>query len=246
MVRYLDRNVGKLLARLDALGLREQTLVIFMGDNGTSPQITSMMNGRPVRGDKAGHLDTAIHVPLIASWKGTISPGQVRDDLVEALDVFATVFEAGGVTVPNVRQDGVSLYPMLTRGAPSPRQWIFTDFYRQRTPGPDTQRNDGGIAGAPARYVHDARFKLHANGEFFDYVADPLEQRPLSEAARSPKAQSAYRTLRDVLTRMEAEVKRWDSRRLDEPLQRSPNPNAGRGGPGRGRGRGGPGQPDPK
>ncbi len=243
MVSYLDRNVGKLLAKLDALGIREQTLVIFMGDNGTSPQITSMMNGRPVRGDKAGHLDTATHVPLIANWKGTISPGQVPGDLVEALDVFATAFEAGGVTVPNVRKDGFSLYPTLTKGTPSPRRWIFTDFYRQRTPGPNTVRSDGGIAGAPARYVHDARFKLHANGEFFDYVADPLEQHPIPETERSPEARTAYETLRNVLTRMEAEVKLWDSRRLDEPLQRTPNPNAGRGGRGGERGRGvGPGR----
>jgi hypothetical protein len=141
----------------------------------------------------------------------------------------------------------------LTKGTASPRRWIFTDFYRQRTPGPNTHRSDGGIGGAPARYVHDARFKLHANGEFFDYVADPLEQRPLSETERSPEARTAYQALRDVLTRMEAEVKLWDSRRLDEPLQRTPNPNTGRGGRRGGRGdagqgpRGAPtGQPNPK
>jgi arylsulfatase A len=235
MVSYMDKIVGRLTAKLDALGIREQTLILFMGDNGTVSRITSSMNGRLVQGDKGGRLDAANHVALIANWKGTVKPGQVRDDLVDVLDLFSTAFEAGGSTIANVRQDGFSLYPTLTKGAPSPRKWIFTDFYRGRTPGPNTLRSGGA-----SRYVHDGRFKLYPNGQFYDYIADPLEQTPLSETAMSAEARSVYQTLRDVLTRMEGEVKLWDSRRLDEPLQvtRGPAGNPRGGGAGRGGARG--------
>ena len=70
MVGYLDKNVGELMARLDSLGLRENTLVLFMGDNGTDVRVTSMMNGRPVQGDKWGSTDASNHVPLIAQLEG--------------------------------------------------------------------------------------------------------------------------------------------------------------------------------
>jgi arylsulfatase A len=234
MVSYMDKIVGRLTAKLDALGIRENTLLVFVGDNGTAPRITSIMNGQSVQGDKGGRLDAANHVSLIANWKGTIKPGQVREDLADVLDLFSTAFQASGSTIANVRQDGVSLYPTFTNGAPSPRKWIFTDFYRGRTPGPNTVRN-----GNPSRYVQDGRFKLYRGGEFFDFVADPLEKTPLSEATMSAEARSAHRNLRDVLTRMEAEVRLWDSRRLDEPLQAVSGPagNPRGGGAGRGGGR---------
>ena len=78
-VRYQDKLVGRLIDELDTLGIRERTLVFFTGDNGTHPQVTSMTNRGAVQGDKGGSLDAAMHVPLIASWPGTIAPGQVRD-----------------------------------------------------------------------------------------------------------------------------------------------------------------------
>ena len=121
--------------------------------------------------------------PSLPSWKGTIAPGQVRDDLVDVSDLFATMLEAGRSTILNVQTDGVSLYPTLTSGVPSPRKWIFTDFYRNRTPGPNTVRE-----GRPHRYVHDGQFKLYADGRFFDYLADPTEKSPLAETGLSPEA----------------------------------------------------------
>ena len=212
MVSHLDKNVGSLMARLDALGLRENTLVLFMGDNGTAPRITSTMNGRAVQGDKFGSTDAGVHVPFIANWKSTITSGQVRDDLVDVSDLFSTMLEAGGSTVANIKQDGFSLYSTLTKGTPSPRKWIFTDFYRDRTPGPDTVRT-----GRPFRFVQDGRFKLYADGRFFDFLNDPTEAHPLADGARSAEARAAHQTLQEVMTKMEAEVKASDARRVDGP-----------------------------
>ena len=215
-VRYQDKLVGRLIDELDSLGIRERTLVLFTADNGAHSQVTSMTLWGPVQGDKGGSLDAAMHVPLIASWPGTIAPGQVRDDLVDITDLFATIFEVGGVEINNVRYDGVSLYPTLTRATPSPREWIFVDYYRSRTPGPDTVR--GGF-GTPFRLVHDGRYKLHADGRFFDVVTDPREEHPLWENELSPDARSAHEVLQSVMTRMEAEVRLWDSRRDESPQQ---------------------------
>lgn len=215
-VRYQDKIVGRLMNALDTLGIRERTLVFFTSDNGAHSQVTSMTNRGPVQGDKGGSLDAAMHVPLIASWPGTVAPGQVRDDLVDVSDLFATIFEAGGVQIDNVRYDGVSLYPTLTQAAPSPREWIFVDYYRRRTPGPDTVR--GGF-GTPFRLVHDGRYKLYPDGRFFDFTADPREEHPLPENERSPDARRAHEALTEVMTRMEAEVRLWDSRRDESPQQ---------------------------
>ncbi len=215
-VRYQDKIVGRLMNGLDTLGIRERTLVFFTSDNGAHSQVTSMTSRGPVQGDKGGSLDAAMHVPLIASWPGTVAPGQVRDDLVDVSDLFATIFEAGGVQIDNVRYDGVSLYPTLTQAVPSPREWIFVDYYRNRTPGPDTVR--GGF-GTPFRLVHDGRYKLYPDGRFFDFIADPREEHPLPENERSPDARRAHEALTEVITRMEAEVRLWDSRRDESPQQ---------------------------
>jgi arylsulfatase A-like enzyme len=217
MMSYLDKHVGELMTKLDTLGLRESTLVFFLGDNGTSTRITSTMNGQPFQGDKATSTDAGNHVAFIANWKGTVQAGQVRNDLVDVGDLFPTILDAGGNTVANIKHDGMSLYPTLTKGQPSPRKWIFQDYYWERTAGPNTVR-----CGRPARYVHDGRFKLYSDGRFVDYVADPHEKTALSEATLTSEARAALQTLRDVLTRMDAEVKFADSRRPDTPLQVQP------------------------
>ncbi len=215
-VRYQDKIVGRLIDELDSLGIRERTLLFFTSDNGAHSQVTSMTKRGPVQGDKGGSLDAAMHVPLIASWPGTVAPGQVRDDLVDVSDLFATIFEAGGVQIDNIRYDGVSLYPTLTQAVPSPREWIFVDYYRNRTPGPDTVR--GGF-GTPFRLVHDGQYKLYPDGRFFDFIADPREELPLPVNELSPEARRAHEALTEVITRMEAEVRLWDSRRDESPQQ---------------------------
>ncbi len=72
MVAHMDKEVGRIIARLESLGLRENTLVIFTGDNGTDVPIVSMMNGRPVAGGKGKPTDAGTRVPLIANWPGVV------------------------------------------------------------------------------------------------------------------------------------------------------------------------------
>lgn len=76
MVNYADKLVGKLISKLEELKLRENTLVIFLGDNGTHPVVTSQWRGKPYAGGKGKQTGNGSHVPLIVNWpKKTLEPG---------------------------------------------------------------------------------------------------------------------------------------------------------------------------
>jgi|GEM_PF-2152473 len=76
MVEYTDELVGRVVDKLDALGLRENTLVIFIGDNGTNSDITSnMIDGRSIQGGKGTMTDAGTRVPMIVNWPGTAPAG---------------------------------------------------------------------------------------------------------------------------------------------------------------------------
>ena len=86
MVEYVDKQVGRVTAQLDALKLSEKTLVVFTGDNGTFPGLRSTIKGREMIGDKGRPTDAGTHVPLVAQWKGHIPAGKVNQDLIDFTD----------------------------------------------------------------------------------------------------------------------------------------------------------------
>lgn len=86
MVEYMDKLIGKLVARLDSLGLRENTLLVFVGDNGTGRGTRSMMGDKLVIGGKGTTTEFGMHVPLIANWPGKVAAGKVHADLVDSTD----------------------------------------------------------------------------------------------------------------------------------------------------------------
>ncbi|WP_420147127.1 sulfatase [Spirosoma sp.] len=89
-IQLMDSYVGKILQRLQDEGIAENTLIIFMGDN-----------GRCHIRDKQFLYDGGIHVPLLIRWPGHLKPGQVNTDLVSAIDVSATILNVAGVTLPS-------------------------------------------------------------------------------------------------------------------------------------------------
>ena len=109
-IEKMDETVGQILQRLADEGLADQTLVIFIGDNGRCE----------VRG-KQFLYDQGTHVPLIMRWAGHIQPGTVSDDLVSSIDVTATILAAAGVAVPSWMQGRDLLDPSTHK-----RQYVFT------------------------------------------------------------------------------------------------------------------------
>lgn len=110
MVETLDHHVGRVLDELDALGLTEDTLVVFMSDNGGHPDYTT---NAPLRGSKWNLYEGGIRIPFIVRWPGRVKPGLVSDTVVHGCDLFPTFCEVAGATPPEAERDGVSLMPAL-------------------------------------------------------------------------------------------------------------------------------------
>ena len=168
MVTYMDKIVGKLLAKLDELGLRDRTMVLFTGDNGTDKPVVSAMKGRKVAGGKGSMTDAGTRVPFIANWPGVIPRGKVSRDLVDFSDFLPTVCNAAGVTVPPaLNVDGRSFLPQLRGEKGKPREWIYCWYSR-----------GGGPVGR--EWARNQRYKLYRKGGFYDVSKDVLEKKPLN------------------------------------------------------------------
>lgn len=133
MVAYADKEVGQIVAQLEKSGVRDNTLLIFTGDNGTDKPIVTPWNGTKVVGGKGTMTDMGTRVPCIASWPAGIKqPGRVVDDLVEFCDMMPTLCEVAGAELPeNYPGDGSSIVPVLQDNDESARRkdWIYI-WYR--------------------------------------------------------------------------------------------------------------------
>jgi len=196
MVEYMDKIVGRIVQKLDEVGLRENTLIMFTGDNGTHSSITSeMADGSTIDGGKGSTTDAGTHVALVANWKGTTPVGKVSTDLVEFSDILPTIAEAGGASLPkNVTIDGRSFLAQLRGEKGNPRDWIFCWYQRN----PDATLY---------RFARDQRWKLYGDGDYeragnlYDVENDSLEQTPVSPG--DPQAEEARARLQAVLDSMQ-------------------------------------------
>ena len=187
MVNYMDKMVGRVLQKLDDVGVRENTLVLFTGDNGTDVPIVSMMNGRQVAGAKGKTTDGGTRVPLIAQWQGKTPQGLVCHDIVDFSDFLPTMCQAAGVKVPaSPKIDGRSFLPQLLGQQGNPRDWIYVWYAR-----------NGGPTGK--EFTRNQRYKLYRSGEFFDIANDVLEKSPLPQDSLSDDQQSVRTMLQSAL-----------------------------------------------
>jgi arylsulfatase B len=107
---YLDKEVGKVLDHLSDLGLAENTLVIYIGDNGGSTPIYA--NNAPLRGSKYLLYEGGIRVPMILSYPGNFEQNRVRDNVVSAMDVLPTICSVADIDTPDY-VDGLDLSSLL-------------------------------------------------------------------------------------------------------------------------------------
>lgn len=190
MVDYADRLVGRMLAALDELKIRERTVVILMADNGSAMGLRCRAAGRTVVGGKGSLKESGIQVPLIVSWPGHVAAAAESGELVDASDLFPTILELAGAPLPQDRTiDGISLAPvLLNRSTTKPRrQWIYSQL-------------------GPNRVVRDLRFKLGSDGQFYDLQADPAEAYDLAKSAE-PEAAAARGRLEQLLKSLPADAK---------------------------------------
>ncbi|MBL9186182.1 MAG: sulfatase [Opitutaceae bacterium] len=179
MMEVLDDSVSRLLAKLDALGLRENTIVIFYGDNGGLLKDAAQT---PHRGGKAQLHEGGIRVPLLMRWPGVISAGRVSDAPVTTVDFFPTLLElTGQPAAPDAVVDGLSLAAHLRGGPPPARSAIYWHYPHYHSAG------DGGPAGAVragdwklVEYYEHTLAKTGRAPELYNLRTDPTESKNLA------------------------------------------------------------------
>jgi arylsulfatase A-like enzyme len=192
MVAHADRLVGRIVAALDGSGLRESTLILFTGDNGTPRGIVSQLSGRPIPGGKGFTTASGTHVPLIAQWQGKTLPGTVCGDLIDFTDFLPTLCQASGANLPGgIPFDGRSFLPQIRGETGNPRDWIFCHY--------DPRWGQW----KPQRFAQNSRWKLYGDGSLYDIEADPDETLPLDPNRPSAEAEAARSELQAVLDRMQ-------------------------------------------
>ncbi len=197
MVEYHDKVIGRLLNYLENQGLQEDTLVIYLGDNGSPADVCSMMHlHNEICGGKGKTSDRGTHVPLICLMPGTIPSDTVQTDLIEATDFLPTIFEAAGLNFPEGYViDGRSFYPQLKGEKGNPRDWMFFHFEPMN-------RRHGLNDLRQIRFIRDHRWKLYETGELYDLEADWDEDIPIYEVEDSKSQSEARNRLNPVFSQM--------------------------------------------
>lgn len=181
MVQYIDKMVGRIEDTLIEQGIRDKTLIIFTGDNGTNPNISSELNGDKIRGDKGNPRDYGTHVPLVLNWPGRIKSGQVNEDLLCFSDFFSTMVESAGLPPKEITNgDGWSFWPQCTGQEGRKRDWIYGYYF----PRPMENRFNDRYSHYEISWVRDKNYKLYDNGKLYDVIDDIQERKPLEITER--------------------------------------------------------------
>jgi len=115
-ISTIDDAVGRLMEHLDALGLREDTIVIYQSDHGHSNEERTFGGGGsagPFRGSKFSLFEGGIRIPAIISWKGHLEENSVRNQFGANVDWMPTIAELCGIKIPEQILDGKSLVPVI-------------------------------------------------------------------------------------------------------------------------------------
>jgi arylsulfatase/arylsulfatase A len=200
MIENIDRNVGRLLQWLDERKLADNTLVIFMTDNGrATPGFNAGM-----RGNKSTIYEGGIRSPFFARWPGKLMPGEASNKITAHIDVTPTILEVCGVTPPSEwKPDGRSLWPLLTRrGANWPERTLFAQSHRGDQP---VKYHNFAARSQKWKLACGSGFNLETlpktgpTFELFDMENDPYEQHNV--AAQHP----------DIVAKLKSEYEAWFS-----------------------------------
>ncbi len=180
MVRYMDMLVGDTMRKLDELGLRENTMVIFTSDGGTDRHKTRL-NGRELTGGKGSMLDCGAWGPLLVSWPGKVQPGSYCGELADLTDILPTCCEVAGAKTPTDRViDGVSLVkPLLGKTG---RQKLYSH-----------------VQLVEKRFIREHRWKMREDGRLYDCKGAPFEEKLVLLANDSAESRAARQRLTQLL-----------------------------------------------
>jgi arylsulfatase A-like enzyme len=167
MVANIDENAGLLLKKLEELGIADNTIVIYMTDNG--PQSSRFNAG--MRGTKGTVYEGGIRVPFFVRWPARLKAGRTADGLAAHIDVLPTLLEASGIGIPkDLKLDGKSMLPLLeSETAPWADRTICLQWHRGDEPEPF---NNSAVL--------TDRYKLVKGAELYDIKSDPAEKNDIA------------------------------------------------------------------
>jgi arylsulfatase A-like enzyme len=212
-ITRFDDKVGELVARLERLGLRDETLLVFLSDNGweQDPRVTNRVKQLGGPKGKSSMYEIGFRTPIIFSWPGRLPGGQRAGGLVSEVDLFTTLLDFAGLEPPPDRT-GVSLRPALKEGGASPRKTVIGSMAALRPPprakaaAPETQgdlvryerayflRNESWHY---IWYADSAKFGDRDAEELYRIDRDPREERNV--VGDHPELAARFR----------AEIRRW-------------------------------------
>lgn len=185
-VAYMDKLVGKLVEELERLKLRENTLLVFFGDNGTAGGHAdrATIGGRRLSGQKGSMLEGGSLEPLIVNWPGVTPAGKVSHDMIDSSDFVPTFAEVAGAGLPrNTVIDGRSFSARIHGEQGQPRDWVYLQLAGQW-------------------YTREAGWKLNQAGELFDMSNAPFEEKLVAADTTDPAAMAARRRLQAALDQL--------------------------------------------
>lgn len=190
MLHAMDRNVGRVLDKIEAEGLENNTLVFFLSDNGGQPTDNYSYN-MPLRGTKGSYYEGGIRVPFAVKWPGRLPTGEIYHAPVSSLDIAATIFAAVDAGAPEqsegMQLDGMNMLEYLGAArSPTSDRYLFWKLVNNKA-------------------VRDAEWKLVQHGEtkeLFNLADDPSERRNVLD--EHP----------DVVARLESAYLEWDKQNI--------------------------------
>lgn len=208
MVESLDTNVGRLLDKLEALGVADRTVVVFSSDNGgfiNKYRGKAVTNNAPLRSGKGSLYEGGVRVPLMIRWPGTTPAGRVCREPVSSIDFYPTLLEIAGLpgsAKHNESVDGLSLVPLLKKpDATLDRDtlyWHYPHYYPTTTPVSSIRQGDWKLL----HYYEDDHVELYNLGDDLGESKDLAKSRPevadkllkeLDASLKSVDAQSVTR-----------------------------------------------------
>lgn len=186
-VAYMDKLVGNLLAELERLKLRDNTLILFAGDNGTAAPWYKRctVHGKDLSGYKGTMMECGALVPCLASWPGKVPAGQVTQGLINICDFYPTLADIAQAKLPEgVVIDGQNFAPQLLGQSPTwPRDWIFVELGRHW-------------------FDRDAGWKLNESSNLFDMRGAPFKETLVPPDLQDATAGAERKHLQAVLDQL--------------------------------------------
>ncbi|MEN8203932.1 MAG: sulfatase-like hydrolase/transferase [Bacteroidota bacterium] len=187
MMAYTDQIIGKIIRKLEETGTRENTILIFTADNGTSRKIVSQTVNRRVKGAKGMTISDGVHVPLLINWPKKIKKARRHEGLIEFSDFFATLADLTGA---KTESDGRSFLPLLEGSNYKERETVRVHYDPRWGELVNRYRNS---------FAQNDKYKLYQDGAFYRLDSDILEQDALPISELDGEDLEAYRQLKEEL-----------------------------------------------